>query len=123
MGISGKKVAVGSDFDSKTGKVSHNRNVILLNEQEANILKEKLEDETKLWNIAKVEEKQVNNKPSPPFTTSTLQQESNRKLGISARDTMRTAQKLYEEGYITYMRTDSVNLSSEAINAARKCVK
>ena len=122
ISISGKKVAVGSDFDSKTGKVSHNRNVILLNEQEANILKEKLEDETKLWNIAKVEEKQVNNKPSPPFTTSTLQQESNRKLGISARDTMRTAQKLYEEGYITYMRTDSVNLSSEAINAARACV-
>ncbi|TVQ56221.1 MAG: DNA topoisomerase I, partial [Spirulina sp. DLM2.Bin59] len=61
-------------------------------------------------------------RPSPPFTTSTLQQEANRKLGLSARDTMRTAQKLYEEGYITYMRTDSVHLSEQAIAAARDCV-
>ncbi len=123
ISISRKKVAVGSDFNPKTGNISPGRNVILLSEKEANILKEKLEDKAKPWSVVKVEEKQVNNKPSPPFTTSTLQQESNRKLGISARDTMRIAQKLYEEGYITYMRTDSVNLSSEAINAARTCVK
>ena len=123
ISISGKKIAIGSDFDPKTGGLAGNRNIILLDEQEANILKEQLKDTNKTWNVVKVEEKKVSNKPFPPFTTSTLQQESNRKLGISARDTMRIAQKLYEEGYITYMRTDSVNLSSEAINAARKCVK
>ncbi|MFN5513358.1 MAG: DNA topoisomerase, partial [Cyanobacteriota bacterium] len=62
-------------------------------------------------------------RPYPPFTTSTLQQEANRKLGLSARDTMRTAQKLYEEGFITYMRTDSVHLSEQAITAARQCIQ
>lgn len=58
-----------------------------------------------------------------PFTTSTLQQEANRKLRLSARDTMRVAQNLYEQGYITYMRTDSVHLSQQAIEAARSCVE
>jgi DNA topoisomerase-1 len=69
-----------------------------------------------------VEEKPTVRKPVPPFTTSTLQQEANRKLRLSARDTMRTAQGLYERGFITYMRTDSVHLSDQAINAARSCV-
>ena len=57
--------------------------------------------------------------PAPPFITSTLQQEANRKFGMSARDTMSVAQKLYEKGFITYMRTDSTRLSSQAIDAAR----
>ncbi len=61
-------------------------------------------------------------KPVAPFTTSTLQQEANRKLRLSARETMRTAQGLYERGFITYMRTDSVHLSDQAISAARNCV-
>jgi DNA topoisomerase I len=65
------------------------------------------------------EEKPTVRRPAPPFTTSTLQQEANRKLRLSARDTMRIAQRLYEEGYITYMRTDSVHLSQQAITAAR----
>ena len=65
-----------------------------------------------------VEEKPTVRKPVPPFTTSTLQQEANRKLRLSARETMRCAQGLYERGFITYMRTDSVHLSDQAINAS-----
>ena len=61
----------------------------------------------------------INSHPKPPFTTSTLQQEAARKLRSSARKTMRTAQRLYEKGFITYMRTDSTVLSEEAINGAR----
>jgi DNA topoisomerase IA len=64
--------------------------------------------------------KRTHASPYAPFTTSTLQQEANRKLGMGAKETMRVAQNLYENGYITYMRTDSVNLSEEAINAARR---
>ena len=74
------------------------------------------------WVVTDVEERSTERSPSPPFTTSTLQQEANRKLGLSARDAMRVAQRLYEEGYITYMRTDSVHLSDEAIGAARRRV-
>src|SRR5690606_2616165 len=74
------------------------------------------------WVVTSVESRQQTRKPYPPFTTSTLQQEANRKLNLSARDTMRVAQRLYEDGYITYMRTDSVHLSDEAIQASRRCV-
>ncbi len=121
MAIGGKKVANGSDFDSTTGKLAKGRNVVLLNEADATALKARLDG--KPWQVTHTEEKPTTRKPAPPFTTSTLQQESNRKLGISARDTMRIAQKLYEEGYITYMRTDSVHLSAQAITAARSCVE
>jgi DNA topoisomerase-1 len=80
--------------------------------------------------VAEVEKKQVGRNPAPPFSTSTLQQEASRKLGFSADRTMRTAQRLFEGvdlggetvGLITYMRTDSVNLSGEAINAARALI-
>jgi DNA topoisomerase-1 len=118
--LGGKRLATGSDFDPKTGKIAQGRDVVLLNEAEANALKDRLSDQQ--WTVKQVEERPTTRKPSPPFTTSTLQQESNRKLKISARDTMRTAQSLYENGYITYMRTDSVHLSEQAISAARNCV-
>ncbi len=116
-----KKIATGSDFDPNTGKIAQGRDVVLLDETQANALKDRLDG--KPWTVSNTEEKPTTRKPAPPFTTSTLQQESNRKLGISARDTMRIAQKLYEEGYITYMRTDSVHLSEQAITAARNCVE
>lgn len=119
--LGGKKVANGSDFDPATGKIAQGRDVVLLNEADATALKERIQDKT--WKVTKTEEKPTTRKPAPPFTTSTLQQESNRKLGISARDTMRIAQSLYEQGYITYMRTDSVHLSEQAIAAARACVE
>ncbi|WP_341527806.1 type I DNA topoisomerase [Nostoc sp. UHCC 0302] len=115
------KVATGSDFDPATGQIVAGRNVVLLSEEDAVALKERLNG--KPWNVTDVEERPVTRKPAPPFTTSTLQQESNRKLRLSARDTMRIAQNLYEQGYITYMRTDSVHLSEQAIAAARSCVE
>ncbi|HBY81680.1 MAG TPA: type I DNA topoisomerase [Cyanobacteria bacterium UBA11148] len=119
--VAGTKVATGSDFDPNTGQIIAGRTVRLLNEAEARELLARLTD--KPWTVTEIEERPVTRKPSPPFTTSTLQQEANRKLRLSARDTMRTAQSLYEQGYITYMRTDSVHLSDQAIAAARSCVE
>ena len=119
--LNGVKVATGSDFDETTGQVTAGRNVVLLSEAEARSLQERIRDRP--WSVTSLEERPIVRKPSPPFTTSTLQQEANRKLGLSARDTMRVAQSLYEQGYITYMRTDSVNLSQQAIAAARSCVE
>lgn len=74
------------------------------------------------FSVQSVERKQARRNPWPPFTTSTLQQEGSRKLGFSARQTMQLAQRLYEAGHITYMRTDSVALSTEAVGAARKLI-
>ncbi|MEH2200727.1 type I DNA topoisomerase [Nostoc sp.] len=119
--LAGTKIANGSDFDATTGQITAGRNVLLLNEDQAIALKERLTGKT--WSVTEMEERPVTRKPSPPFTTSTLQQESNRKLRLSARDTMRVAQNLYEQGYITYMRTDSVHLSDQAIAAARSSVE
>ena len=119
--LAGRKLATGADFDESTGQVAAGRNVVLLSEAEARSLQARLDGKT--WTVSDLEERPVTRKPSPPFTTSTLQQEANRKLGLSARDTMRTAQSLYEQGYITYMRTDSVHLSQQAIAAARSCVE
>ena len=119
--LGGTKVATGSDFDETTGQIAQGRNVVLLNEAEARALADRIRDRT--WTVTSLEERPVTRKPSAPFTTSTLQQEANRKLGLSARDTMRVAQSLYEQGYITYMRTDSVHLSQQAIAAARACVQ
>ncbi len=115
-----RKVATGSDFDESTGQIIAGRTVVLLNEEQARALVIQLTG--KPWQVAKVEERPTTRKPSPPFTTSTLQQEANRKLRLSARDTMKIAQSLYENGYITYMRTDSVHLSEQALTAARTCV-
>lgn len=119
--LAGQRLATGSDFDENTGQILAGRNVKLLEEAEARALQQRLED--KVWQVTGIEERPVTRKPAPPFTTSTLQQEANRKLRLSARDTMRIAQSLYEQGYITYMRTDSVHLSEQAIAAARSCVE
>ena len=118
--VDGVKVATGADFDPNTGNLLAGKKVKVLNGVEAKALTENLKGKT--WTVTGLEEKPVTRKPSPPFTTSTLQQESNRKLRLSAKETMQVAQKLYEEGYITYMRTDSVSLSAQAIEAARSCV-
>ncbi|MAZ50597.1 MAG: DNA topoisomerase I [Flavobacteriaceae bacterium] len=75
------------------------------------------------FKVAKIEKKPFKKSPSPPFTTSTLQQEASRKLGFSVSRTMSAAQKLYEAGQITYMRTDSVSLSNEAIDSIKEVIK
>ena len=88
------------------------------NEADAKAVVETLEKET--YSITDIEKKKARRNPSPPFITSTLQQEASRKLGFSARKTMTTAQRLYEAGHITYMRTDSVHLAQEAVQAMRE---
>lgn len=89
--------------------------------EKAEEAKAKIEAED--FEIAKIERKKANRYPAPPFTTSTLQQEAARKLRFSAKKTMQVAQKLYESGFITYMRTDAVNLSAEAIASCREAIK
>ncbi len=116
----GRKVSNGSDFEEKTGKLKDGNKSLVLDEDEVNNLLEVFSAEE--WKVLKVDKKPSIRKPVPPFTTSTLQQEANRKLRLSARETMRCAQGLYERGFITYMRTDSVHLSEQAIKAARQCV-
>jgi DNA topoisomerase-1 len=121
ISLGGTRLATGSDFDENTGQIAAGRTVVLLDEAQARSLQARLQ--TSAWTVANLEERPSTRKPSAPFTTSTLQQEANRKLRLSARDTMRVAQSLYEQGYITYMRTDSVHLSQQAITAARSCVE
>ncbi len=115
----GKPLATGKDFDPNTGKLK-NEKAVVLTEATAKQLAEDLRTQTA--RVADVEEKPYSQKPSPPFTTSTLQQEAGRKLRFGAQRTMRLAQKLYENGCITYMRTDSTILSGEAIDAARELI-
>ena len=119
--VGGRRIASGNDFDESTGGLKSGTDVRLLNENEARELADKVR--TSAWSVVAVEEKPTVRKPVPPFTTSTLQQEANRKLRLSARETMRCAQGLYERGFITYMRTDSVHLSDQAISASRSCVQ
>ena len=119
--IDGKRIASGKDFDETTGKLKADAKVVLLTETQATELKNRIENVQ--WSVESVESRKQTRKPSAPFTTSSLQQEANRKLNLSTRQTMGVAQKLYEDGLITYMRTDSVTLSSEALNAARNTVR
>lgn len=115
-----KRLASGKDFDENTGKLKKPKSVVLLDEEKASSLVDDLKEAT--WSVINVDVKTQKRNPAPPFITSTLQQEANRKFGFSARDTMSVAQKLYEKGFITYMRTDSTRLSSQAIGAARDAV-
>ena len=114
--INDKRVATGKDFDPDTGSLKNDR-VYLLSKNEADQLVKDLNSGE--WKISAIEEKIKKSNPKPPFTTSTLQQEAARKLRFSARRTMNNAQNLYRSGFITYMRTDSTNLSTEGINGAK----
>nr|YP_002049366.1 DNA topoisomerase I [Paulinella chromatophora]ACB43156.1 DNA topoisomerase I [Paulinella chromatophora] len=118
--LTGQKIASGNDFDGSTGMLRTGSKVKLLSEYEAKELVKTSLDQP--WVVTQVEERTIIRKPVPPFITSTLQQEANRKLRLSAREIMKIAQSLYERGFITYMRTDSIHLSEEAIKAARNCV-
>lgn len=114
--LDGKRVATGRDFDS-LGVVRKPDEVLVLDEASAGALAAGLRGAS--LSVASVEEKPYTRRPYPPFMTSTLQQEAGRKLRFSSERTMSVAQRLYENGYITYMRTDSTTLSESAINAAR----
>jgi DNA topoisomerase-1 len=119
----GRRVATGKDFDASTGKLLADRaaETQALNQAETEKILVSLKGIE--FQVAETEEKPVSRKPPAPFITSTLQQESNRKLGLSARETMQVAQSLYEQGFITYMRTDSNFLSQQALDAARTRIK
>ena len=120
----GLRLATGRDFDDNTGRLSEGtvdgKDVIVLKESRARELEKELPKGP--FTVTEVQHRTTTRKPTAPFITSTLQQESSRKLRLSARDTMRVAQKLYEQGFITYMRTDSTTLSKEAVSAARGAV-
>jgi DNA topoisomerase-1 len=114
--VDGLRVATGRDFDS-LGALRKADEVLVLDEAGATALAAGLSGAQ--LTVASAEEKPYTRRPYPPFMTSTLQQEAGRKLRFSAERTMSIAQRLYENGYITYMRTDSTTLSESAINAAR----
>ncbi len=114
--LDGLRLASGKDFEATTGLLAEGADVALLDEDGAATLAAKLEGAP--FRVESVETKAFTERPKPPFTTSTLQQEAGRKLNFSAARAMSIAQKLYENGHITYMRTDSTNLSEQAITAA-----
>ncbi len=114
--LGGRRIAVGKDFEAETGEVK-DAGLLVLDGSTAEELARRLEGGE--FRVTEVTEKPFVNRPYPPFMTSTLQQEAARKLRFNAQRTMRAAQKLYENGYITYMRTDSTTLSEEALQAAR----
>ncbi len=118
LSVAGERVAVGRDFD-ELGQLKNNQ-VRILGEAEAEALAEALRQAT--LNVKSLERKPYKRSPYPPFMTSTLQQEAGRKLRFTAARTMRSAQKLYENGYITYMRTDSLTLSETALSASRAAI-
>jgi len=112
--IDGRRVATGKDFD-RDGTAK--KDVLVLDSESATDLASGLADSE--FTVRSVDSKPYKRSPYPPFRTSTLQQDAGRKLGFSSSRTMSVAQRLYENGYITYMRTDSIALSETAINAAR----
>ncbi|TML77445.1 MAG: type I DNA topoisomerase, partial [Actinobacteria bacterium] len=115
VSVDGQRVAQGRDF-GPDGELR--TEAFRLDEAAARGLAERLEGAA--FHVGRVERKPYVRRPSPPFMTSTLQQEASRKLRYSAQTTMRLAQRLYENGYITYMRTDSTTLSESALTAARE---
>jgi DNA topoisomerase I len=123
--VNGVRIAAGRDFDDQTGRLNEGLvagvDVLQLDETRARALAGTLAESS--WLVDSVESKVSKRSPAAPFITSTLQQEASRKLRLSARDTMRTAQRLYEQGHITYMRTDSTNLSEEAVTASRTAIE
>ncbi|MEN9715869.1 MAG: hypothetical protein RJA35_1336 [Actinomycetota bacterium] len=120
VSLAGKRIASGDSFDDN-GKLKSD--VLVLDEANATAVAAAIGDSSAVIKVTDVESKPSVRRPAAPFTTSTLQQEASRKLRMSAKQTMDTAQQLYQDGYITYMRTDSPTLSAQAISAARNQAK
>jgi DNA topoisomerase-1 len=118
ISLDGTKVATTNDFTDTGDFKNKNADILLLNEKSAKSLTEELQGEQ--LTVISTEESPRTERPKAPFTTSTMQQDAGSRLGWGAQITMRIAQRLYENGYITYMRTDSVTLSASAIQAARQ---
>ncbi|MGH3342168.1 MAG: type I DNA topoisomerase [Carbonactinosporaceae bacterium] len=116
VAVDGTRVATGRDFGAD-GRLARGRDVVHLDETQAEALVEGLQGVH--FEVVGVERKPYRRSPYAPFRTTTLQQEASRKLGFGAKRTMQVAQRLYENGYITYMRTDSTTLSDAAIEAVR----
>ena len=122
LSLDGKRVAATNDFDANGGlKEKSLANILLLDEAGANELVQSLTG--KSLTVKSTEESPRTERPKAPFTTSTMKQDAGSRLGWGAQLTMRVAQRLYENGYITYMRTDSVTLSKSAIESARNSAK
>ncbi|MFM7030054.1 MAG: type I DNA topoisomerase [Micrococcales bacterium] len=118
--LAGKKIATGDSFDD-SGRLK--TDVLVLDQASAEAVAAAVLDSSAVIKVQDVESKPSVRRPAAPFTTSTLQQEASRKLRMSAKQTMDTAQQLYQDGHITYMRTDSPTLSDQAITAARNQAK
>ena len=119
--LDGVRVARGADFDNLTGELKGKSERVHLSRADAEALAAGLSDTS--YDVRSVESKPYRRSPYAPFRTTTLQQEASRKLGMSASVTMSVAQRLYENGFITYMRTDSTTLSGGAVGAARDQVR
>jgi len=121
VSLEDQRLVTSKDFDRSTGELKVGKGTILLDGPQAEHMAEELQGRS--WQVSTLEEKPSKSHPWPPFITSTLQQEAYRKLRFSAKHTMQAAQRLYEGGYITYMRTDSTTLSREALSAARELIR
>ena len=120
ISIKGEKLAIGNSFNKETGDLNA-KNTMILDQNHAEDLVKSLDSHD--WKVTHLETKPQTQNPYPPFITSTLQQEGIRKLRMNSTQIMRVAQWLYENGYITYMRTDSIHLSAEALNGARSVIE
>lgn len=122
--VGGRRLATGKDFDETTGALKGRGDALLLDEAGArSLVAELLAMPADGYVVGDVKREQKKQHPAPPFTTSTLTQEASRKLGMTPKETMAAAQRLFQEGKITYHRTDSTSLSGEAIGAARRWVE
>ena len=115
----GQTIAKGDDFGKFSSGLKNDKLLLIDGEKAKEI---KTDTESNNWEISSIESKPTSSSPAPPFTTSTLQQDASRRFGYSPKKTMMVAQKLYEQGFITYMRTDSTNLSKEALAASKKFI-
>ena len=115
-----KKIAIGKDFNKKTGELIAKDKTLLDNTLSDNIV-ESLKNTD--WVVSDVQQKPYTQNPYPPFITSTLQQDGIRKLHTSSKNVMRLAQNLYQAGYITYMRTDSITIADQAVKQIRNIIK
>ncbi|MBN2022601.1 MAG: type I DNA topoisomerase [Pirellulales bacterium] len=120
VSVDGRRIPAARDFEPTTGKLK-DASLLWLDQPGVEALRRRLEAGE--CRVLRVESKPFTSKPAPPFTTSTLQQEANRKHGFTARRTMQAAQSLYENGHITYMRTDSTNLANVAVQTARELIE